>query len=182
VNSALFTLRTALSSRDRRLVGIRLVGPKSAAEKAALLRRALEGQGVGIVSTPRQADFLPIAETPFVYWLRPRSFELLQIPRRLFTVADVRQRMATTDNLRFIRFFWECSESGVWVPYAKGGGYKKWAGFENYCLDWNPDGIKLKAAVEAIGGQHWSRRIVSADRFFSPGLTYTQIALGNMGC
>lgn len=66
-----------------------------------------------VVSTPRQADLLPIPETPFAYWLRPRFSELLQSKRRLSDVAEVRQGVATTDNDRFVRCFWEVPELGV---------------------------------------------------------------------
>ncbi|MBI2939099.1 MAG: hypothetical protein HYY04_01570 [Chloroflexi bacterium] len=60
-----------------------------------------------IVSTPLQADFLAIPETPLVYWLRPGLFELLQSPSRLRDIANVRQGLVTADNERFTRCFWQ---------------------------------------------------------------------------
>jgi hypothetical protein len=53
---------------------------------------------------------------------------------------EVLQGLATTDNVRFLRCFWETghargldsdSEHGCrWISYVKGGRYQKWAGLE----------------------------------------------------
>ncbi len=142
-----------------------------------------------IVSTPRQADLLAIPETPFVYWLRPRFFELLRSERRLSDVAEVRQGLATADNDRFVRCFWEVSEIGVvedgrpvrgrWFWYAKGGRYQKWAGLEWLVLNWANDGEEIKGFVGANG--RIASRPQNTDYYFRPGLTYTQMSRGSMG-
>lgn len=44
-----------------------------------------------IVSTLLQSAFRAIPETPLVYWLCPRFFELVQSERRLKDVATVKQ-------------------------------------------------------------------------------------------
>jgi hypothetical protein len=147
-----------------------------------------------IVSTPRQADLLALPETPFVYWLRPRFFELLRSDRRLSDVAEVRQGLATADNDRFVRCFWEVSEIGVvedgkpvrgrWFWYAKGGRYQKWAGLEWLVVDWGQDGKEIKEYVlqrypYLKGNWEWVAK--NTNYYFRPGLTYTQIARGSLG-
>ncbi|MGE5620367.1 MAG: BREX-1 system adenine-specific DNA-methyltransferase PglX, partial [Sphingomonadaceae bacterium] len=154
VSIALFTLEAARPDPEHRLAGFRLIGPKSASEKARLLGEAVAGHAPSVVSTPRQSDFVAIPETPFVYWLRPRFFELLQSDHRLRDVAEVKQGLATADNERFTRCFWEVADFGVvqdgkpvsgkWFSYAKGGRYQKWAGLEWLVVDWENRGDRVK--------------------------------------
>ncbi|MFQ5874378.1 MAG: BREX-1 system adenine-specific DNA-methyltransferase PglX, partial [Dehalococcoidia bacterium] len=173
---ALFTLANREPSPEHRLVAFRLIGPKSPEEKGQLLRFQAECYRI------LNSDILSIPESPIVYWVTTGCLRALKGAQRLYDIADVRQGMATTDNPRFIRFFWEVPSDSSWVPYAKGGGYKKWAGFCAERLNWGDDGALLKTAVESIGGQHWSRRLASYDRYFDAGLTYTLMARGSMGC
>jgi len=142
-----------------------------------------------IVSTPRQADLLAIPETPFVYWLRPRFFELLRSERRLSDIAEVRVGLQTSDNDRFVRCFWEVPELGIvedgkpvrgrWFWYAKGGRYQKWAGLEWLVVNWENDGEEIKAFVGPSG--RVASRPQNTDYYFRPGLTYTLMARGSMG-
>lgn len=142
-----------------------------------------------IVSTPKQADLLAIPETPFVYWLRPRFFELLKSDRRLSDVAEVRQGLATADNDRFVRCFWEVPELGVvqdgkpvrgrWFWYAKGGRYQKWAGLEWLVVNWENDGEEIRTFMGATG--RLASRPQNIEYYFRPGLTYTFVARGSMG-
>ncbi len=179
---ALFTLRAQAPAPEHRMTAFRLVGPKSPAEKDHLLRLAIAGEAEGILSTPKQSDLQAIPETPFVYWLRPRFFELLRSKRRLSDVAEVRQGLATADNERFLRCFWEVPELGVvedgkpvrgrWFWYAKGGRYQKWAGLEWLVVDWENDGYRLQQFENAV--------IRNPDYYFRPGLTYTLTARGSM--
>ncbi len=136
-----------------------------------------------IVSTPRQADFLAIPETPIVYWLRARFFELLQSPQRLRNVAEVKQGLATADDERFTRCFWEVQSFGVvqdskpvsgrWFWFAKGGRYQKWVGLEWLVVDWENTGQRIRQFPNAV--------IRNETYYFRPGLTYTPIARGSLG-
>jgi hypothetical protein len=147
-----------------------------------------------IVSTPRQADLLAIPETPFVYWLRPKFFELLRSERRLADVAEVRQGLATADNDRFVRCFWEVPALGVvedgkpvrgrWFWYAKGGRYQKWAGLEWLVVNWENDGAAIKGRLDPRTGRPYSNVWMLKDterRFFRRGLTYTVMGRGSFG-
>src|SRR5699024_9610403 len=70
------------------------------------------------------------------------------------------QGLATADNNRFLRLWWEVSDcrtaftctsreeaaaSGArWFPYNKGGEFRKWYGNHEYVLNWEHDGAELK--------------------------------------
>ena len=66
-------------------------------------------------------------------------------------------RVATGDNARFLRFWWECYKKLIqfdrvalaetspqkWVPCDKGGDFRRWAGNNEYVVDWTGNGKKL---------------------------------------
>ena len=52
----------------------------------------------------------------------------------------------TSNNARFVRFFWEVNSSRIgknrkWRLYAKGGGFRKWYGNIVDIVDWSPEAI-----------------------------------------
>ena len=105
----------------------------------------------------------------------------------------MRQGLATADNPRFVRFYWEVTGQTTpatdsfnrWFSYAKGGGYQKWTGMERSVVDWEHDGARIKARINTSTGRPysnvWMLRETASQCFFQPGLTYTQIARGNFG-
>lgn len=190
---AMFTMRATPPGVGHALTGFRLVGPRTAAEKGTLLVAAIRNRD-SVSTVTRQAEFEDIVETPLVFWLRPRFFELLRTGRRLKEVADVKQGLATADNERFVRFFWEISPraqleladagGGRWFKYAKGGRYQKWAGLEWLVVDWGNDGKDIKSYIVErypyLKGK-WEWVAKNSDYYRKPGLTYTLMARGNLG-
>jgi hypothetical protein len=82
--------------------------------------------------------------------------------------------MATSDNSRFTRCFWETpSQNNRWFKYAKGGGYSKWFGLEWLYVDWEYDGGRLNAFPPSV--------LRSREYYFQPGLTYTPMSGGALG-
>jgi hypothetical protein len=190
VQSAMMTLANRKPANEHRMAAFRLVGVKSVGEKVKVLQQAKQLQVSRNEYSPKQSDLLSIPETPLVYWLLPRFFKLLQSTYRLHDLADVRQGLATADNERFLRYFWEVENLGtvcdnkplkrIWFWYAKGGRYQKWAGLEWFVINWFKGGAAIKEFVVTLPGTtHWSRRVASEPYYFRPGLTYTLMARGS---
>ena len=77
-----------------------------------------------------------IKSFPFIYWISD-EFRLQFAVDDLDTVLDVRQGLASGDNARFLRYWWEVdpqtisvnkSDTKKWVNYVKGGPFNKWYG------------------------------------------------------
>src|SRR5207244_2799870 len=103
-------------SPKHQLVAFRLVGSKNARDKAEALRNKSRPIYV------QQITFATIPESPLCYWLGNSWLNLLTHAERLDSVAFVREGLHTTNNLRFLRCFWEClATQGRWIPYVKGG-------------------------------------------------------------
>ncbi|MDR2895219.1 MAG: BREX-1 system adenine-specific DNA-methyltransferase PglX, partial [Propionibacteriaceae bacterium] len=99
-----------------------------------------------------QADFAVIPGSPIVYWLSEKMRESFSVGTPLSEVANLRQGLATADNSRFLREWWEVSQtrsafacmsreeaaaSGArWFPYNKGGDFRKWYGNQEHVVNW----------------------------------------------
>jgi hypothetical protein len=180
--AAMFVTANARPVETHHLAALRLVGLRNASEKAAALRQGAAGQAASVVSCPAQADFLPIPDAPMVYWLSGRLLGLLWSNQHLGDLFPVRQGLATGDNSRHVRCFWEAPAKALigadrdrtarWAWYAKGGRYQKWAGLEWQVVDWEGSGLRIHAFRGAA--------IRNESCYFDVGLTYMQIARGSL--
>ena len=122
------------------------------------LRRAVQAVEMGddcyVVSRSR------IREMPDCAFLGDLSDRLLEAFRHpLGEVAPAKQGLATADNERFLRQWFEVSgdrsymrardredakASGArWFPHNKGGEFRKWWGNQNFVINWQDDGREL---------------------------------------
>ena len=100
--------------------------------------------------------YLNFSQYSFAYKLSSKSVNNLKNTSYLSTDISVKQGLATGNNDRFVRFYWEPSvklfsnnlseyEYKIkWVPYDKGGGYKKYYGNNLFIINWNKDGYEIK--------------------------------------
>lgn len=112
----------------------------------------------------RDADiFKQIPGTPIAYWASDALVESFTKGRRLDAVATPRQGLATSDNGRFLRKWWEVAPSNTsrdcsgrpeakqsgsrWFPIIRGGSYRKWWGDYDEVVNWFDDGREMKEAI-----------------------------------
>lgn len=110
---------------------------------------------------------------------------MLATCRKLGDIADVRQGLATTDNARFLRYWWDvparANENENWVPYLKGAGTQRWVSPIVDRVDWTDNGSRIKAAVAAkypylSGKTAWV--VKNEQYYFKPGLCFSFISTG----
>ncbi|WP_220490931.1 BREX-1 system adenine-specific DNA-methyltransferase PglX [Tessaracoccus sp. MC1627] len=127
----------------------RLVDGENEAGKALLLRKAIDTDQK--VHRRKLRDFLAIPGAPVCYWMSDAGLSALASGPYLGDVLIPREGMATGNNARYLRFWWEVSASGVvrdassrdeahasgkrWFPYNKGGGPRRWYGHDEYLVD-----------------------------------------------
>lgn len=109
------------------------------------------------------------------------------------SLAKTSNGMTTSDNERFLRLWQELSfvdvgrnatsrdearEDGLhWVPYNKGGQYRKWWGNQDFVIDWKEDGKAVIAyAIELSGSA--SKTIRNLSKYFQPCVTWSRISSG----
>ncbi|MBZ4665899.1 N-6 DNA methylase [Mahella sp.] len=88
--------------------------------------------------------------------------------------ADVKQGLATGCNNRFVYMRWEVLPDEVgrrWIPYAKGGGYNKYLGRNDFVIDWADNGNEIKKFKGSV--------IRNKEYYFREGITFSLIAYDN---
>jgi hypothetical protein len=149
VQNAMFVLSNTASFNNQ-LTAIRLIATKEYREKEEILRQVAANRMSQFVFRSIQSSFLQVPLFPICYWLRARLFDILaQDP--LSSVATTTRQVDTCDNNRFLRYFWEINKPGEnWLGYLKAGGYTRWAGLDQMCLDWSNLGAKVKQSKASL--------------------------------
>lgn len=134
-----------------------------------------------------QADFTAIPGTPIVYWLSEKLRGSFSTGQPLSDVANLRQGLATADNNRFLRQWWEvaatrtafgctsreeAAASGArWFPYNKGGEFRKWYGNQEHVVNWENDGAEIAAFKP--------RSVIrNPGTYFSPSVSWSKVSSG----
>ena len=131
------------------------------------------GQANKHVYTLSQSKLKGIKSYPFIYWISDEFREKFGL-ETIDDIFDVRQGIATGNNNRFVRFWWELNASSLsnevedekkWKIYSKGGPYKKWYG--NLWLRIAYDD-KNRYLLENSGNH-----LPSREYYFREGVTYS---------
>ncbi len=95
--------------------------------------------------------FKELPGSPFVYWISDKFKSLFDAPAS-DEVINLREGIHTGDNERFLRCWFEIDKNdfvttakseedidskGKWVPYNKGGTYRKWYGNNELVIGFN---------------------------------------------
>jgi hypothetical protein len=148
-------------------------------EKEAMLRRCILDPTAypDRVFRPTQDTFLKIPGCPIAFRLPVWAESTYAAGRLVRNVADSRQGLATGDNDRFLRFRWEVHLGTRWHRYAKGGEFKRWFGNDEWAVDWEFDGVRVRNLRDPSGklrsrpqniayffrdGASWSSQTISA--------------------
>ena len=120
-----------------------------------------------------QSNFSKIPGSPVAYWVSDRFMGIFQNPS-LFecTISDGQNK--TGDNARFVREFWEVSNTSIginkkWLFYAKGGGYRKWYGNLSEVVNWSEE-------ARAFYKRDRICRIIPEYLWYKTGITWSLIS------
>lgn len=127
---------------------------------------------------------------PIAYWVNSAHVSAF----RNKTISDygkTRQGMATSDNNRFLRYWYEVDKNNIefesmnsgsnaakWFPYNKGGGFRKWYGTAAYVVNWENDGKEIKDYAAKLYGSY-TRTIKNIGEYFKEAIAWPYITTGN---
>jgi hypothetical protein len=136
-------------------------------------------------------DLKEIPGNPIAYWASKALRAAYREHSPLKRIGDTRQGMATSDNGRFLRLWYEVARDGFkvgcktradakaagakWIPYNKGGESRKWWGNQDYVLDWRNDGEAVISYAAQLYGSP-TRTIKSLSEYFKPCISWSKIS------
>ena len=96
--------------------------------------------------TAQQDNFSKIPGAPVAYWVSERFIKCFENDTIDEMFSAIIKGIFTGDNARFLRIWSEISFDTFlkkWMPYSKGGNYRKWYGNLEYVVNWENDGYEL---------------------------------------
>mgnify|MGYP001629631490 CR=1 FL=1 len=135
----------------------------------------------------KQDNFSKIPGSPVAYWVSDYTCSLFGNKEKLKKFADPRQGLATGDDNKFLRLWYEVNvlglipnatsvnefweKGGRYAPFNKGGQYRKWYGNYQYVIRFN------HANYELLSQQ--GNKLPSKQYYFQPGVTWSALTSGN---
>lgn len=111
-------------------------------------------------------NFSKIPGMPVAYWVSENFVRAFENGRLLGEIASSKQGIATADNNRFLREWYEVNVEKIlfdcstheesktspakWYPYNKGGEFRKWYGNNDYVVNWQYDGAELRNFKKSV--------------------------------
>ena len=130
------------------------------AKKRAFLSNKKNTQNQFLTSIKKISSF---PNKIIAYWISPKLAEYFNSKSTLDSFGSARQGLATSDNKRFLRLWFEidfnkisfntksCEETitngFTWYPYNKGGSFRKWSAIDEYVVNYRNDGKEIKETV-----------------------------------
>jgi hypothetical protein len=150
------------------------------------IKEALSNPDCGFFYESSQSNFPKIPGCPVAYWVSEGFIKALEASQSLDSIAYSFQGMITGDNNYYLRLWHEVSKKNtvinmknsersrydnVWVPYNKGGTFRRWYGNNEYLLRWVNQGKTLTRA-----------RTENSAYYFREGVTWSFVTSGTFSC
>ena len=146
-------------------------------EKSQRLLEALADPDCGWFYRVDAEGFGAIPGSPIAYWATDHFIDNCREGSSVSSYACFTgSQNITADNAKYVRFSWEvslggCSEQGTWVPYAKGGDFRRWFGNIDSVVNWSTPARSFYAANK-------TSNLLDNSLWYSEGITYTDITSG----
>lgn len=171
---------------------IRLVDFGEANLKDTKTLEAINNRKCGWFFTANQKNFEKIPGSPIGYWVSEKMIALFENNKTLGEVGDAKVGLQTGDNNRFLRLWFEVSNTNVgygiknakdalkcmrkWFPYNKGGEKRRWYGNQEYLVNWENDGYEIKHFLDDKGKLR--SRPQNTECYFKPSISWGLITSG----
>ncbi|MEA3327043.1 MAG: BREX-1 system adenine-specific DNA-methyltransferase PglX, partial [Chloroflexota bacterium] len=142
------------------------------------------------LATASATDFKKIPGAPISYWLPRRIYEIFEKSNSLDNYYNFQIGMITGNNQKYIRNWYEVNLRDIgfgfssrslakaslkkWFPYAKGGGFRRWAGNRSFVINWEKDGYQLQNTLDPTGSRIWAHNF-NLDMIFKPSISWNSV-------
>lgn len=137
----------------------------------------------------KQDKFKKITGSPIAYWVTENVRNIFINNQSLSDIASPRKGNSTSNNALFLRSWTEVSKHKMgldyhsisdflkdekrWLPYNKGGGTRKWYGYNENLIDWKDNAKEIRKIKSAV--------ITNEKYYMKPGLTWSTISSSGFG-
>jgi len=175
---------------DYRSSYVRLSDFKGASNQGPKALEAIQNHKLEWFYTSRPDDMKKVPGMPIAYWVSPDFMDIFNTEKSIDDIAPPRIGMMTTDNNRFLRYWFEVNDVKIgynfkskdeaekseikWFPYNKGGSYRKWAGNGEYVVNWQYAGKEIiENGMTSFRGKNF---------YFKSGITWSDVSSAIFSC
>ena len=144
--------------------------------------------------TAQQSNFSKIPGSPVAYNFSSQVFDAFDKYERLLEYGITRLGMTTASNETFVRLWHEVeiqnchlvaenaeqvlATHAKWVPYNKGGAFRRWYGNMDCVVNWENDGYAIRHFGEDTG--HIRSTVPNTEYYFLECGTWSKISSGKI--
>lgn len=154
---------------------------------------ALGNKNCGYFYESDEKNFTKIPGMPIAYWVSEKIQEDFINGKELGSIVCPCQGMATTNNERFLRIWYEVDHCRIgfllnseddtlkgfkWFPYNKGGEYRKWYGNNDYIVNFENKGEEICNYIDSHSKVNHKGRVINRDKYFKECITWSKISSG----
>ena len=147
-----------------------------------------------------QSNFYKLPGKIYGYWISESVLNHMGNNKKLSDIGKAKQGLATTDNKLYLRLWQEVMIDAIdfncpnceatierkkkWFPYNKAGTYRKWSSINEYVVNYQNDGMEIKAAVMRKYPYLKTPGFVvkNTDSYFEKGITWNDVSTGSFCC
>lgn len=145
---------------------VRLVDINGSEAKRLKLLEAIRNPDCGWFYRRDADTFKQIPGTPIAYWASDALLDAFGNAKQLSEYGKPRQGLATGENARFVREWWEVDDcksvyscgsiqesienACKWFPYNKGGDFRKWYGNNECVINWESNGHLVREFAGSV--------------------------------
>ena len=146
---------------------------------------AIGNPSCGWLYRAKPDEFKKIPGSPVAYWASDGLMDAFSVGTPIGSMVDLKVGLQTGDNDRFLRKWHEVDHSAVglgfrdadealgaqcrWLPYCKGGEFRKGYGNNEYLVRWHKDGEEIKALIP--------KSVIRNEQFyFRPSVTWSALS------
>lgn len=140
-------------------------------------------------------NFSKIPGSPVAYWVSEEIIKDFEAGERLGNISKPRQGMATTNNNRFLRLWYEVRINNIgfnltsiedtvrdekWYPYNKGGEFRKWYGNNDYVVNFKNKGKEVCDYIDQTSSVNSKGRVINREHYFHECISWSLVSSGNI--
>lgn len=130
---------------------------------------------------------------PFAYWISDSFIDAFK-EKNISDFAYAGIGMRTGNNEKYLRFWFEVNRCNIllnchsadeqiksglrWIPYNKGGEFRRWYGNNDYIVNWYHNGLEIKENTKRAYpelGDNLGWKISNENYYFKSGITWSGI-------
>lgn len=134
-----------------------------------------------------KTNFIKIPGKPYAYWVNQSILDMFEKQNKIKDFGQPRSGLSTSDNARFLRNWFEvnvnktslCKKNEIkmskWIPFNKGGSFRRWYGNNDWVINWENNGEEIKAYAAQLY-KSYTRTIKNIDFYFKKCLTWSALS------